>query len=103
MEPARTNATADTLAMLCVANYCSHLQAGFSCASALGKDLDDEADPVRYGTLPGRLQVPLLHSAQHAIHKHPAAGRSITFPCHMAVDYPRLRNQLACQVHREGA
>ncbi len=51
-----------------------HLKAGFSGAGALSEDFNDQSHPVQDRALPGRLQIALLHPAQHAIHKNPAAA-----------------------------
>ena len=51
-----------------------YLEAGFSGAGSMSKDLDDEPHPVQDRPVPGSLQVALLHPAQHAIHKNPAAA-----------------------------
>ena len=56
----------------------AHLQPGLLGAGALGKDVYDEPHTIHHRPAPGPLQVPLLHPAQHLIHKDPACHASST-------------------------
>ena len=65
----------------------AHLQPGLLGAGALGKDVDDEPHAIHHRPAPSPLQVPLLHPAQHLIHKDPAchAGPSPGVPIDTAI------------------
>ena len=52
-----------------------HLQLGFPGAGPLGEDVYDEAHAVHHRPAPSFLQVALLHSAKHVVHKHPMQCR----------------------------
>ena len=56
-----------------------HLQLCFSCASTLGKNVNDDVDAVDDWACQGGLQIALLDPAELCIDKHPATGQSNAF------------------------
>ena len=56
---------------------CAYLKLCLAALGTLAEDGNDEGNAVNDGCMPGCLQIPLLGTRKHCVHKDPAANQAI--------------------------